>query len=230
MRAKTGTDSRWIDFSSGRFSVSIRKSSRARRVRIRILGDRAEVVVPKRLPFELGWEVFEAHRAWVEKRLGSGKVPDGQVWIEGRLHRAEFCQDERPSVELGDGCVLVRGPEFQSVLGAWLKLRAKRFALGEAPGIAQGMGVDYRKIQIRDQRTRWGSCSMKGTVTFNWRLAMAPVDVFRYVIVHELAHRREMNHSDRFWAIVAQNCPEWRKHRDWLKKHGAILQIGRPAT
>jgi predicted metal-dependent hydrolase len=115
-------------------------------------------------------------------------------------------------------------------LGAWLKLRAKRFALGEAPGIAQGMGVDYRKIQIRDQRTRWGSCSMKGTVTFNWRLAMAPVDVFRYVIVHELAHRREMNHSDRFWAIVAQNCPEWRKHRDWLKKHGAILQIGRPAT
>jgi len=94
---------------------------------------------------------------------------------------------------------------------------------------AAELGVAYRRIEIRDQRTRWGSCSPRGTLSFNWRLVLAPFDVLDYVVVHELCHLREPNHSPRFWALVAGRRPEWRAARDWLREHGEELLAFSPA-
>jgi predicted metal-dependent hydrolase len=88
---------------------------------------------------------------------------------------------------------------------------------------APALGVTYSRIQIRDQRTRWGSCSSRGTLSFNWRLALAPFEVLDYVVVHELCHLREPNHSARFWRLVASRRPGWRRQRDWLATHGPEL-------
>ncbi len=88
---------------------------------------------------------------------------------------------------------------------------------------AQQMQVSYRRITIRDQKTRWGSCSMKGNLNFNWRLVLAPREVLDYVVVHELAHRREMNHSSRFWGLVAEVMPDYKWRREWLKENGDLL-------
>jgi hypothetical protein len=96
----------------------------------------------------------------------------------------------------------------------------------EAPYI----GVTPKRIQIRDQRSRWGSCSTRGTLSFNWRLVLAPFDVLDYVVVHELCHLREPNHSRRFWRLVEQRRPEWRAQRDWLHEHGPELLAFRPAA
>ena len=96
----------------------------------------------------------------------------------------------------------------------------------EAPAI----GVEPARIQIRDQRSRWGSCSTRGTLSFNWRLVLAPFDVLDYVVVHELCHLREPNHSRRFWALVEQHRPGWRAQRDWLHEHGPELLAFRPAA
>lgn len=85
------------------------------------------------------------------------------------------------------------------------------------------MGVTYNRIAIRDQKSRWGSCSSKGNLNFNWRLVMAPAGVLDYVVVHELAHRKEMNHSKAFWNIVEKTMPEYRKYKLWLKENGKIL-------
>src|SRR5712691_7640213 len=85
---------------------------------------------------------------------------------------------------------------------------------------APELGVAPQRIQIRDQRSRWGSCSTRGTLSFNWRLVLAPFDVLDYVVVHELCHLREPNHSSRFWKLVGERRPEWRAHRDWLDEHG----------
>ncbi|HET7573193.1 MAG TPA: M48 family metallopeptidase [Gaiellaceae bacterium] len=95
---------------------------------------------------------------------------------------------------------------------------------------ASALGVRYERIQVRDQRTRWGSCSTRGTLSFNWRLALAPHDVLDYVVVHELCHLREPNHSRRFWSLVESRRPGWREQRAWLREHGAELLAFRPAA
>ena len=88
---------------------------------------------------------------------------------------------------------------------------------------ARMMGVSYGRIAIRDQKTRWGSCSGEGNMNFNWRLIFAPAGVLDYVVVHELAHRKEMNHSPRFWRVVEDTMPEYRKYQKWLKENGRGL-------
>ncbi len=88
---------------------------------------------------------------------------------------------------------------------------------------AQIIGVTYNRIAIREQKTRWGSCSSKGNLNFNWRLIFAPPEVLDYVVVHELAHRKEMNHSKAFYAIVESVLPDYRKWRRWLSENGDTL-------
>ena len=88
---------------------------------------------------------------------------------------------------------------------------------------APQMGVTCGRITIRSQKTRWGSCSTKGNLNFNCLLMMAPPEVLDYVVVHELCHRKEMNHSARFWAEVERVCPEYKTPKKWLKEHGNAL-------
>ncbi len=91
---------------------------------------------------------------------------------------------------------------------------------------AEIAGVTYGRITIRNQKSRWGSCSSKGNLNFNCMLMKAPEEVLDYVIIHELCHRKEMNHSKAFWAEVAKLCPDYKAHRKWLKEHGDELMRG----
>ena len=95
---------------------------------------------------------------------------------------------------------------------------------------ASTLGVEYARIQIRDQRSLWGSCSTRGTLSFNWRLVLAPFEVLDYVVVHELCHLREPNHSRRFWKLVESRRPHWRAQREWLRVHGPELLAFRPSS
>ena len=85
---------------------------------------------------------------------------------------------------------------------------------------AEQMGVTYGRITIREQKTRWGSCSSKGNLNYNWKLILMPSEVLDYVVVHELAHRKEMNHSARFYAVVAKQMPDFAERQKWLRVHG----------
>jgi predicted metal-dependent hydrolase len=93
---------------------------------------------------------------------------------------------------------------------------------------AERVGVAYQRIRIGGQRTLWGSCSARGTLSFNWRLVLAPLEVLDYVVVHELCHLRVPNHSRRFWALVDRHRSHWRQQRDWLRDHGPELLAFRP--
>jgi predicted metal-dependent hydrolase len=95
---------------------------------------------------------------------------------------------------------------------------------------APELGVEVQRVQIRDQRSRWGSCSTRGTLSFNWRLVLAPFDVLDYVVVHELCHLREPNHSRRFWKLLESRRPGWHEQRDWLHEHGPELLAFRPGV
>jgi predicted metal-dependent hydrolase len=95
---------------------------------------------------------------------------------------------------------------------------------------APALGVEVKRVQIRDQSTRWGSCSTLGNLSFNWRLALAPFEVLDYIVVHELCHLREQNHSSRFWRLVESRRPGFRAQRDWLWEYGPELLAFRPAA
>ena len=95
---------------------------------------------------------------------------------------------------------------------------------------ASPLGVEVGRIQVRDQKTRWGSCSTSGTLSFNWRLVLAPYEVLDYVVVHELCHLVEANHSRRFWRLVEKRRPDYRRWSRWLDVHGPELLAFRPAA
>ncbi len=107
----------------------------------------------------------------------------------------------------------------------WYRRQAHHvFAERAAQWNAQ-FGYSYGRIAIRDQKSRWGSCSRQGNLNFNWRLLLAPLAVLDYIVIHELAHLKEGNHSPRFWALVAEHCPDYRDRRVWLRQHGPELHF-----
>ena len=107
----------------------------------------------------------------------------------------------------------------------WYKTEALLHLQDTATIRMQGMFAGQRipKIKVRDYKRRWGSCNHRGELSFNWRIIMAPADVIDYVVIHELAHLQEFNHSAKFWRIVEQQMPEWRNHRNWLNNNGSLL-------
>lgn len=115
--------------------------------------------------------------------------------------------------------------DLRPVLEKQFLRRAKIELPARAWELAAGTGANLRHVTVRNQRSRWGSCSAGGTVSLNWRLVQAPDSVRDYIIYHELMHLREMNHSDRFWARVEEVCPGWRDAEQWLKRHGSLVGL-----
>jgi predicted metal-dependent hydrolase len=105
----------------------------------------------------------------------------------------------------------------------WLKKEAQRDFAEASMRYARAMQTKYAKLSIRDQKSRWGSCTSDGTLSYSWRLILAPPFVLDYVAAHEVAHLREMNHSPRFWRLVLSHCKEARAAKQWLKKNGQSL-------
>ena len=153
-----------------------------------------------------------------------------QIVFLGAVHavRVAIIPGRRAAVVHEGQAFAITVPEAalaRPALEAWLRAAA-RFAIA-AQVAARGaeMGLAYGRLAIRDQQTRWGSCSRAGNLNFNWRLVLAPSAILDYVVVHELAHRVEMNHSARFWRVVARYCPAYNEHRAWLRTQGAALRF-----
>ncbi len=112
---------------------------------------------------------------------------------------------------------------IKSELHRWYRSQAKKLLPGRVAALAARAGFHYRRVSIRGQRSRFGSCSSKGNISLNWKLMRCPLPIIDYVIFHELAHLKEMNHSRKFWAIVAELCPSYKEGKQWLKDHDHVL-------
>lgn len=134
-------------------------------------------------------------------------VENHAEWIYEKL--AEATRDDRISAQ-----------EFSPAQINVYKKRAKGIISRRVAHYADIMGVEYGQITIRDQKSRWGSCSDKCNLNFSWRLILMPIEVMDYVVVHELAHLKEMNHSPAFWAEVETVMPDYKEYRKWLKENG----------
>jgi predicted metal-dependent hydrolase len=213
---------------------SIRRSPRARRVRVSVDPERGvEVVLPQRAPARAAASAVAELRPWIERRLA--EVEDVRARVASRGNTVPFLgADLRLVLEpgrtrvhrAGDALLVPSEPDARrAALERWYRRTARAEIAPRLERAAAAVGREYTKLTIRQQRTRWGSCSSTGAMSFNWRLLLAPEDVLDYVVWHEACHLAVMDHSPRFWALVERHVPGYRAPRRWLRHHGATLVL-----
>lgn len=208
----------------------LRRSSRARRISLRVsrLDGRVTLTMPlgvaerEALMFareKAGWLRDQLADQPNQVRVGVGTV----VPVEG-THRRIYTGPGR-QVRAENDALLVPGSAdaVGARVQAWLKAHARDRLVTMSDRYAGQLGQTYKRISLRDTRSRWGSCSAEGGLMYSWRLIMAPPDVLDYVAAHEVAHLAEMNHSSAFWAVVEQLKPAYDAPRQWLRDNGAGL-------
>ncbi len=206
----------------------VRASERARRLAVRVLpGGHVEIVVPRGTRPRTIEQFVTRHRPWIESKLalyrpaepatGSGLPAAIEFAASGRRFELQFTESAGPPRLVVAGSTLrLRGQRERPAL---LRHVLQRFTMREAhatlgpwlAGLATSTGLGYQRLQIRRQRTRWGSCSRSGTISLNACLLFQPPAVVNYLLIHELAHTRHMNHSRRFWRLVERLEPAWRE-------------------
>lgn len=144
----------------------------------------------------------------------------------------EVIVEPRQKSVVNDGAIHLRQSavdqsSFKRTLRNFYRRQAREYLSGRLDHFAPEMELEYDGLEIRNQRTRWGSCSTNGTISLNWRLLMASPEVIDYVIIHELAHLREANHTDAFWALVAEHDPDYQSHAQWLDQNSTKLIFSR---
>lgn len=221
----------------------IRFSTRAHRYRLVISQSGLEIVLPEGTAVSLVPGFLQSHSEWILHHIArleklrtktrQQQLPTGVVLLEGIPYNTQIVESgkSRPLLVIDPSAkkILLQIPVGKSrqavpYLEALLQKQARITLKKITRSRSDQMGLHPAQVTIRDQRTRWGSCSSKGTISLNWRLIMAPPTVLDYVIVHELCHLVEHNHSKRFWQLVAQNCSEFKKMRLWLKNNSGSLR------
>ncbi len=217
-------------------TVRWRRSTRARRVSLRIDPREGEVVVtlPPRAGRRAGLALRTTHATWVMQRLAGLAphlrfAPGVEIPIGGVPHVIRHDPTARGGAFIQDGALIVTGAAdfLPRRVTDFLRAEAKRRISALAAMHAERLGVKARAIRLKDTRSRWGSCAPDGTLAFCWRLVMAPDWVLDYVVAHEVAHLRELNHSARFWAHVDRLTPHREAAVAWLRDRGpALLRVG----
>jgi predicted metal-dependent hydrolase len=210
----------------------IRRSDRARRVRVSVDGSgQVEVVLPRRAPERHAAEAVAELRPWIERRRRAvaraaaevGRAP-GTVPYLGSVLRLE-AEPGRSRVHRRGDALLVPAGDPREALERWYRRRARAEIGPRLDAAVVRAGTRYTGLTIRGQRTRWASCSSSGAMSFNWRLLLAPAPVLDYVVEHEVCHLEVMDHSPRFWRLLAARVPDWRVHSAWLRRYGATLHL-----
>ncbi len=211
--------------------IKLRRNAQARRLTLRMLqgGKGAVITLPRNVSRVEAERFAEKSKTWIAKQLE--KTLPYQPFENGA--RVMFRGETVTIISTGFARGVVR---FDPVLNAilvpgdfahiarrvtdFMKAEARKNLEEATRRYASQMGLTFRKISIRDQKSRWGSCSSDKDLSYSWRLIMAPNYVLDYVAAHEVAHLHEMNHSQRFWRLVLVNCPDSKRAKHWLKMHG----------
>lgn len=227
----------WIDGQE--IPVQLKRNARARRIILRMnaKGEGVTLTLPPRMPVKEAMDFAQSNTAWIATRLkrqpqvipfGDGaEVPlRGEPHVIRHLPKARGTAWSEPA-HMEDGlpsiCVAGRVEHLERRVRDWLKAEARKDLVEASMRYADLMGLKFSKITVRDQSSRWGSCSSSGGLSYSWRLILAPTDILDYVAAHEVAHLKEMNHGPNFWRLVETHCPQTRTARHWLRQNGTNL-------
>jgi predicted metal-dependent hydrolase len=214
------------------FEYRVRRSPRARRVRVSVDGaGEVEVVLPRRAPEREAAQAVRELEPWIQRRRrtlarAAAEVarPAGTVPYLGRDLRL-VPQPGRERVHRRGDELLVPRRDAAAALERWYRRQARAEIAPRLDAAVRRAGTRYAGLTIRGQKTRWASCSSTGHMSFNWRLLLAPEAVLDYVVEHEVCHLEVMDHSPRFWALLESRVADWRDHARWLRRYGPTLVL-----
>jgi predicted metal-dependent hydrolase len=231
-----GRDEHWLRVGAGSVRLVLVRHRRARRYVMRLRPDgAARVTIPRGGSEAEAKRFAERNAQWLERQLlrQAAQPQSPQTWsvgteilFRGQRVRLEASGEAQSSV-VRFGGEAVRVSDVSADLRPFVERRLRELAAKELPQrvleLAAAHGLTFNRVSVRNQRSRWGSCSRRGTISLNWRLVQTPPAVRDYLLLHELAHLRQMNHSRRFWDEVARLCPDYRDSERWLKQHSRLL-------
>ena len=218
------------------YRIAVRRRPGSRRMTLRVSGSTGEIALslPPRAAIGDAQRFVDAHAGWIASRLA--RVPDriafaagAMVPLRGVPHRIVHrfgTRNATRAVREGEEAVIAVAGDEASISGRlrrFLVAEAQRDLVAAVSRHADALGLTASRITIRDTRSRWGSCSSAGALSFSWRLILAPPFVLDYLAAHECAHLKELNHSHRFWTLVHGLCPATDEAEAWLKRHGTGL-------
>ena len=222
-------------------TYSIRISNRARKVRLSLCPIKGlEVVVPRGFNHQKIPQVVHENKNWLERarynlEKRTANLPKGHLdplpttisllYVNQMRHMKFTFADTLPLTDNGDTLFVHASGEVEArkKIKNWLKSQARKYLVPALKDLSREIGLDYEKTSIRNQKTRWGSCSSRGMISLNYRMILLPAELVRYLFVHELCHTKHMNHSKRFWALVEQFDPDFRQHEKALKESQCYL-------
>jgi predicted metal-dependent hydrolase len=227
----------WLQVGSRLVCLWLVPNPRARRYVLRLRADgSARVAIPRGGSVSQARRFAESHIGWLEGQLLRQAVQPAtarqwhvgdEILFRGERVRLELSADGQNGIAVF-GTERVRVKDAAADVRPELERHLWRLARNELPGRLQELALKHgllvRRVSVRNQRSRWGSCSRRGTISLNWRLVQTPAFVRDYIILHELAHLKEMNHSRQFWREVASLCPHYADAETWLKQNGRALR------
>ena len=210
----------------------IRRSPRARRVRVTVDEEASvEVVLPRAAPERAAAAAVRELAPWIERQ--QRRMAHARAEVASRQGTVPYLGTDlrlvpergRTRVHRREDVLLVPAEDHRRALERWYRRAARSEVAPRLEIACQSLGRPHAGLTIRGQRTRWASCSSDGAMSFNWRLLLAPEPVLDYVVWHEACHLEVRDHSARFWALVAERCPDYREHKAWLRAYGATLVL-----
>lgn len=227
----------WLSLNGQQLPLDLARHPRARRYVLRLRPDgSARVTIPRGGSVRKAREFAESQRAWLENQLRKlAKRPrhprewrlGDELWLRGETVRIEEAVDEQPPlIRFGPEQLRVvqAAGDLRPIIERYLWKLAEKELPPRVAELAASERLSVRRVTVRNQRTRWGSCSRLSVISLNWRLIQVPPFVRDYVILHELCHLRHMDHSPRFWAEVARICPDHAPAEHWLRTHAVRLR------
>ena len=223
------------------FKVEVKKTKRVKSASITIDNNIVRIAVPKNLNDKRVKEIISKRKNWIEKKLKEvaekphynpiNCVDNESLYYLGKTYKLKIIQEKKGSIKMSGRNLVATTPkvdkdinkDLRILLIKWYQLQAKRWLKKKTLLFSKSIGIKPESISIKNYKSRWGSCSGNSEISYNWKIIFAPHNVIDYVVIHELCHLIEFNHSSLFWQNVAKYSSDWRECRSWLKENHKIL-------
>jgi len=227
-----------LDFANNSIKINVRTSRKARRLRLVSGINGVEAIVPVDYRAEELQSFVSSRKDWIIKtsqyysRLKErcGGIEPDTIYFLGSKYHFHVVKDKKTSAVVSEAMKVITfhmadRRRYKEEMQEWYKEQIGKVIAERLPLLAGRLNMKFGKVSIKSQKSRWASCSKKGNMNFNLLLAAAPPEVIDYVIIHELSHLIEMDHSSRFWQLVKEADPEYKRHKEWLAIYSPVIKI-----